>query len=65
MKLQKSESLQNATDRVRAICLPADGNWKLNTFFFHGKMKYKSIFIDDIDTFHGVRCIATGMYNHL
>nr|CAH0109607.1 unnamed protein product [Daphnia galeata] len=37
--LQKSESLQNATDRVRAICLPAD---------------------DDIDIFHGVRCIATG-----
>ncbi|XP_045035418.1 trypsin-1 [Daphnia magna] len=39
MKLQKSESLQNATDRVRPICLPTE---------------------DDVDTFQGVRCIATG-----
>jgi hypothetical protein len=25
MKLQKSESLQNVTDRIRGICLPTDG----------------------------------------
>ena len=37
MKLQKSENLQNATDRVRAICLPTEGKIKIKLIVYEPK----------------------------